>query len=96
MIVGNIVVILVNVRIIVTGGNTNRIMILVSVNTIAIGGNINRIIILVNANVDNVNVLFFVVIVIANIGKIVYIFDEKFKERLVLYIKGQVFFICYR
>ncbi|HDX9558259.1 TPA: hypothetical protein ROX89_005630 [Bacillus cereus] len=50
-------------RIITTGGNTNVIMILVSVDIIATGGNIK-----------NVNVLLFVVIVIANIGKIIYVF----------------------
>ncbi|HDR4766672.1 TPA: hypothetical protein ACQ75Q_005606 [Bacillus thuringiensis] len=63
MIVGNIVVILINVKIITTGGNTNMIMILVSVDIVATGGNIK-----------NVNVLLFVVIVIANIGKIIYVF----------------------
>lgn len=57
MTVGNIVVILVNARIITTGGNTNMIMILVDVDII-----------------ENVNVLLFVVIVIANIGKIIYHF----------------------
>ncbi|HHL4888841.1 TPA: hypothetical protein ACQ8AH_005594 [Bacillus thuringiensis] len=39
------------------------IMILVSVDIVATGGNIK-----------NVNVLLFVVIVIANIGKIIYVF----------------------
>lgn len=63
MIVGNIVVILVNVRIIATGVSISMIMIHVNVDIIATGGNI-----------DNVNVLLFVVIVIANIGKIVYDF----------------------
>lgn len=63
MIVGNIIVVLVNVMVITTGGNTNMIMILVNVDIIEIGGNI-----------ENVNVLLFVVIVIANIGKIIYHF----------------------
>ncbi|MDA2325746.1 hypothetical protein, partial [Bacillus cereus group sp. Bc177] len=63
MIVGNIVIILINVRIITTGGNTNVIMILVSVDIIVTAG-----------NMKNVNVLLFVVIVIANIGKIIYVF----------------------
>lgn len=80
MTVGNIVVILVNVRIITTGGNTNMIMILVDVDIIEIVGNI-----------ENVNVLLFVVIVTANIGKIIHHFWWKILKRLVLYKKGQVF-----
>ncbi|WP_222592261.1 hypothetical protein, partial [Bacillus thuringiensis] len=73
MTVGNIVVILVNARIITTGGNI--VVVLVNVRIITTGGNTNMIMILVDVDIiENVNVLLFVVIVIANIGKVIYHF----------------------
>lgn len=73
MTVGNIVVILVNARIITTGGNI--VVVLVNVRIITTGGNTNMIMILVDVDIiENVNVLLSVVIVIVNIGKIIYRF----------------------
>ncbi|WP_179860716.1 hypothetical protein [Bacillus thuringiensis] len=73
MTVGNIVVILVNARIITIGGNI--VVVLVNVRIITTGGNTNMIMILVDVDIiENVNVLSFVVIVIANIVKIIYHF----------------------
>lgn len=53
----------------------NIVVILANARIITTGGNTNMIMILVDVDIiENVNVLLFVVIVIANIGKIIYHF----------------------